>query len=1430
MDVKSNPYQDIINDAAAKNGIDVGFLTQLLKVESGFNPNAKSPKGPKGIAQFTKATGAKYGLVKDEDFYNPDKSINAAAAHIKDLLQSNNRDYVRTALAYNQGEGTAGQPQLQAYDSGDYTMISNEGQKYIKNFRDWDNGSNQGRTIYLYSNTVTESNYKPIDNTSTGDINIPENPLPKTVMEGATKNDIKSDPNNFPKPTMVSLSGSEAPAQVPNLGSNYEVDMFNATGKTVQEVENPSMWNRITNAGETIGDYAAKAPGAGIYRAIKYSPEGTVDYLTDRIRSGGYNDYVPDDADFAYARSKGIVASNYSMLEGASSKDGWKYAVDEAARVQGIQGKIDNSDSTTGHIVGFVTDIALDPVSYIPVGGIALKSVKGLKLANAALVRASEGAAFGLGSAYTHQTFSGEEAHYATATVFGAVLGGGFGVFENRFMNKGTNEIVKSTGRGQEDAAQAAADGFSDAAISSSQRIESRESAATLNGQRLDLLPPDPNTTPAFVGENGQAFWNHPHDPDAVVTANGEVIQGGDMLNPKTMSNVSELLNGEIPSTSGNGSVISKQQQLTEIGEGSDKAFAVNLKGFTEIGNSMGLSDDNFVRGLGSQLFRPTMTTGGTQGLAKTTSADIIQRLKGTDNMWSSKYDTLRSAALDDIKYAKNSNKQEALDRNIVEAIEDRTNTKLNMLSESERNLAEHVRSNFAYKEDLMLNPAQLGNIDAVPILSEKTFNSGNYTQRFYNPSKIMDLKERIRAMAGVAEKDVETIAKDSVKKSFMQSYLKDAVVRAELDKRVFKEIFGSKVQRLTRPVTTDYATTAEYNAAKKSFEDQTNALNRGVEEHVEKLAYGVIHNGDDNSGALVLGLYGHGDSAVTVNHVDFLKERSPLGSDEVIQLPDGSSFSVNDIRDFELHTIIPAYNSNVMHKIAVNGVGLEETELRDLVNSNYERLLKAGKKNDAHVLMNGYKVITGQSRRQNGEGLLDNLFAAAQSATFGARNTYMGMLNVTEVQKMIGDSSWRTILDNVPIMRDIFAWNTKQGRETLQSMHDYTFGKYIDDTFRPRYKDYVGSLTANPNTVENQTAIKAVSGLRVGADAFAYYNPGTWLLRETTNGIVHNARKVVMADIIRNVFENKNLPRYLKEEKLNALSITPDQVNDIKSLITDHIQYNGKGSFELKDVNKWVADPRTSHLFRLGDNYANRVILRPETISSAMTTQFPRALNLLTQFKMFSVRSVNGKFMSMVGDSVFNRQYMDNAMQLVLSMGLAGMGYAGQTYGLANTMPEEKRDEYLAQAFNNSNFMWNVLSRSSVVGGPIGLASSAYTIATGSGPGQYLRSTVTPDILQKDDGAIFKGSASQNPSFLGAGGRLIQQVPALSYTANLLAAPYYTARMLASDEYFYDHSDYATAAFNNWRGVLPNNPLTYMFLDQIFRTQGLDTDYLRNH
>ncbi|EPM2817520.1 transglycosylase SLT domain-containing protein [Yersinia enterocolitica] len=1466
---KANPYQDVINTAAAKYGIDPLYLTKLIQVESGFDPNAKSPTGPRGLGQFTKATGAKYGLVKDEDFYNPNKSIDAAAWHIKDLLASNNNDYVKAGLAYNQGEGTGGKPQLDAYDTGDYSMISNEGQNYIRNFKEWDNGSNDKRTEFLNTpkqkviNGDSRSIYGAGDNTTIQPVE------PVTALTGDTKNEIKSDPFNMPAQASLRLTPV---TEIPQIANNYEADMFNQTGKTVQEVEDPTLWQRTVNAGDTIADYASKSVANGIYRAINYSPEGTLNYLDDRFRFAATNSYTPDNDDFAYARSKGVSANNYSMLEGASSKDGWKFAVDEAVRLQSVHQKIDDSNSTTGHILGFATDILLDPISYIPIAGVIGRSMKGVKLANNMLVRASEGVGYSVASSAAHNAFGGVEAHYGTATVFGAALGAGFGIIENRFINKSVNKAI-SLKSGQEDAAQKVADTFSDNAISTGQRIEARESAATLNGQRMDVLPPDPNTSPAFVS-NGNSFWNHPYDKDAVVMADGTVIDGGNALNPKTMMNVRELMNGRIPenvpagatskpvensttnvapqptkATSGdivenavNGldatgnkvvnDVVHEPTLVEQLSTKTDtpKAFYINLSNFTEIGNSMIGSNDTFVRNLGSKLFRPSMDTSGARGSFDLTSSDIIQRLKGTDNLFYSKYTDLESAALNDIKYSTftKTERMELLNRNVVEAIEDASNTKLSKLTEAERNYAEHIRNNFIYKEDLAVNPSQLGSIDAIPLLESKSFNSGNYTPRYYNQSKIMDLKEKLVAM-GVKEEDVATVAKDFVKHSFRKSYLSDAARRSEIDQRILAKVGGNKAKRLTQPLTTDYATKAEYDVAKKAFDDQQTLLKAGVEEYLEKLSYGVTNGGEDNIGGIVANLFGHGDGAVSARGANFLKERSPLGTDEVVMLPDGSAFSVNDIRDFSLRTIIPSYNSTMSHKLAIHGVGFTDDTLRSAVNENLARLLKTGDKRGAEALENGYKIITGQQRRNTMEGVLDNFLAAAQTATFGSRNTYFGAMTVTEVNNMIVQGSWRSMLDNIPLLRDAFAYNTKAGRETLEELHNLTFGSYLDDSIRPTYRNRVDAINASPNATTNQFAVKAAAGTRIVADNFAHYNPFTYALRETTNGVINITRKTVISDIVRNVFDGGKMPKYLRnEQKLNGLSVSNDQFNSIKELMKEHIEFKGKGNYSLKDQQAWVSDPRTAILHRLAENYADRVILRPETISSAQTKLFPRSMNMITQFKMFSVRSINGRMMQLYGDSKFNRQYMDNAMEMTLGFFTAGIGYLGQSYGQSKTMPEEQRDAYLSQALSSSNLSWNIVSRSNVIGGPIGLASTAYTIATGSGPGQFLRSSVAPSITDKNDPATFKGAMSQNPAFTGAAGRFVQQMPALSFTANLLAAPYYTARMLGSDEYTYDRSDYATAAFSNWRGVLPNNPLTYLFLDQIFRTQGIDTEYLR--
>ncbi|HBV05865.1 MAG TPA: transglycosylase, partial [Gemmatimonadetes bacterium] len=133
---QGGPYDSLIQTAASTHGVNYDLLHKQLFLESSFNPNAKSPTGPRGIGQFTKATGKAYGLVNEEDFYDPAKSIDAAARHMKDNLKLAGGDELKALLAYNQGGGRLGKPQLEAYDRGDFGSISEEGRNYMAKLAD----------------------------------------------------------------------------------------------------------------------------------------------------------------------------------------------------------------------------------------------------------------------------------------------------------------------------------------------------------------------------------------------------------------------------------------------------------------------------------------------------------------------------------------------------------------------------------------------------------------------------------------------------------------------------------------------------------------------------------------------------------------------------------------------------------------------------------------------------------------------------------------------------------------------------------------------------------------------------------------------------------------------------------------------------------------------------------------------------------------------------------------------------------------------------------------------------------------------------------------------------------------------------------------------------------------------------------------------
>ncbi len=94
-------FAPAISRAAQRWNVSAALLAAQLYAESNFNPNARSPAGAQGIAQFMPGTAAAYGL---ENPFDADAAIDAQAHMMRDLLRQFGS--VPLALAaYNAGPG-----------------------------------------------------------------------------------------------------------------------------------------------------------------------------------------------------------------------------------------------------------------------------------------------------------------------------------------------------------------------------------------------------------------------------------------------------------------------------------------------------------------------------------------------------------------------------------------------------------------------------------------------------------------------------------------------------------------------------------------------------------------------------------------------------------------------------------------------------------------------------------------------------------------------------------------------------------------------------------------------------------------------------------------------------------------------------------------------------------------------------------------------------------------------------------------------------------------------------------------------------------------------------------------------------------------------------------------------------------------------------
>ena len=88
--------------AARRHGLEPALVMAVVSVESGFRPEAVSPKGAQGLMQLMPKTAEALGV---EDAFDPAQNLDGGARHLGELLTVYGGDLTRALAAYNAGEG-----------------------------------------------------------------------------------------------------------------------------------------------------------------------------------------------------------------------------------------------------------------------------------------------------------------------------------------------------------------------------------------------------------------------------------------------------------------------------------------------------------------------------------------------------------------------------------------------------------------------------------------------------------------------------------------------------------------------------------------------------------------------------------------------------------------------------------------------------------------------------------------------------------------------------------------------------------------------------------------------------------------------------------------------------------------------------------------------------------------------------------------------------------------------------------------------------------------------------------------------------------------------------------------------------------------------------------------------------------------------------
>lgn len=1306
---KPSDYDGIFQKAADSHGVSYDLLRKLSFNESSFNPKAVSKTGPKGIMQFTRNTARAMGLNvtdgDDDGRYNPELAIDAGAKLLASLVKKYNGDELKAALAYNQGEGPSGAPQLQAYDKGDFGSISEEGRNYMRKLLDVAKSPNSG-ALEAFGGITPKGKGIP--------------------AEDAFKGIAKAGKVGTELPESHGFNVEGVAQEAPN--TPYAKDFWEKTGTTLDEYNARSTFFGFGDAAEA----QIQNSTLGVAFRAARADDG-YDVFKDTLTPTRWNSYVPSKEDLQKLRDSGLPPSYYGVVTGGDGEN-WdaliklakdNFEADQRAAEAGTGAKL------AAGIVG----AGVDPLSYVPLVGVA---GKGLKVVNKALRVGAQAGALSVASEGIRTSVAGGEAHYADAALGGLLFGAGMSALSDAVAAG----IRKA--RGVDSVNE-----FAGPAL----RMEARETAINTGGHDTSTLPPE---NFSFEQDHrGVPFADHPTEEGAVVLANGSILSDTNPLNPRT------------------------QRDFAEI-DPERAAPGIKLGGFTEIGLKTLGSKDAGVRAIAQDLVRsPTGMQSGSSGKFGATASDIHERLHATDQrMYNQLYDAVDRAMKDpefsvgEQKMSRRAIRQEVYKRAAL-AIE-RPELQAD-LTKGEREVMDLLKEHFDTKRELMEQPGIFGNANAVSIFPGSR-HKGTYVPNVYDRGAKELMMQKLGGPEGLQQ---------AIAQSWLTSYRVRPEVKARVDEYLM-ELNGYKsVDQVTPEV---------------------------VQKHAMDKAYGISHTEDFTASSVIddniTGLVG-------IENNSFLEARNMFDSDLPVTLPDGSTFSVNDLRDFDMARIIPAYDRRVNGDISImGGSGKTTQQLKDEIMALDKRAERKGQlKGEVEALKDTVKILTGRARRNN-DTAFETAMRSLNDLTFFAKNFYMGPQNLTEISGMLAKGNVKAMLHGIPTLRDLATRTSPVSGSELRELHGALFGKELDQLIRPGREDIVQRIREASDTSGAMASV--IGTIKFGTQELSARSPWTKMLNGTANYILDTARQGVLGDVAGAALGGKG-SKFGKENFLKAASISPEQWKGIKQLFVDHATRDANGQFTIKDKKAFSQDPRAMDLWRLADKVADETMLRPHKVSQQDSKAYGAGVKMAMQFKNFTIKSLNAKFIRSFYEGYKNNRAIDMALTHILSLGIAGTYFAMQAHVKAYGLQESQRKDYLKKALNPTMLGYAALTRSSHTGAPLSIVSMIAG-AAGFQDANMLRSTILPkeEQFQKKDGAS-KGRAESS----NLAGNLGSQVPALGYVGNVIATAK-NAYGVATAPNKPTERDYMTGLMNSTKELVPNDPLTQQLIMKIYEANGV--------